>query len=134
MELYYSRVDTSRLLHLVCRKAEFRSGRVNLADPREYLQLAALRLERGTTFRAHKHRLGAKATEIAQESWVVIEGAVEAMFYDLDDRLLGTSTLEPGDASLTFYGGHNYRCLRDAFVYEFKTGPYLGQELDKEFL
>jgi hypothetical protein len=36
---------------------------------------------------------------------------------------------------MTFRGGHNYLILEDdTIVYEYKTGPYLGQELDKVFL
>jgi hypothetical protein len=43
--------------------------------------------------------------------------------------------LEPGDISLTLHGGHNYVALEeDTLVYEFKTGPYLGQEKDKVFI
>ena len=42
--------------------------------------------------------------------------------------------LETGDVSITLYGGHTYTILEDALVYEFKTGPYTGQENDKIFL
>ena len=57
------------------------------------------------------------------------------MFYDIDGTLLTTSDLLPGDASMTFQGGHNYLILEDdTVVYEYKTGPYQGQELDKVFL
>ena len=42
--------------------------------------------------------------------------------------------LNQGDISLTFEGGHTYTILEDARVYEYKTGPYEGVELDKVFL
>lgn len=43
--------------------------------------------------------------------------------------------LKPGDCSITLYGGHNYVSLEEhTLVYEYKTGPYLGQEKDKAFL
>ena len=55
--------------------------------------------------------------------------------YDLDDTILATPTLKQGDASFTLYGGHTYEILEDdTLVYEFKTGPYEGQILDKEFI
>ena len=39
------------------------------------------------------------------------------------------------DASFTLYGGHNYLFLEDnTIVYEYKTGPYKGQSMDKVFL
>ena len=40
-----------------------------------------------------------------------------------------------GDFSVTLYGGHNYEILeKNTFVYEYKTGPYYGVKLDKEFI
>jgi len=43
--------------------------------------------------------------------------------------------LTPGDASFTLYGGHTYKILEEnTIVYEYKTGPYEGQKLDKRFL
>jgi hypothetical protein len=36
---------------------------------------------------------------------------------------------------MTFEGGHTYEALEDdTVVYEYKTGPYQGQESDKIFL
>ena len=72
---------------------------------------------------------------IAQESWVVIKGAVIVKMYDLDDALIATPILKAGDCSMTFQGGHTYEILEDdTIVYEYKTGPYKGQENDKEFI
>ena len=65
----------------------------------------------------------------------VISGLVKVFFYDLDDALLYTTKLKPGDASITLEGGHTYEILSDeTLVYEYKTGPYQGQALDKVFL
>mgnify|MGYP003674399210 FL=1 len=56
--------------------------------------------------------------------------------YDIDNTtILATPILEAGDASFTLYGGHTYEILEEnTIVYEYKTGPYEGQELDKRFL
>jgi len=89
----------------------------------------------GKTFRPHAHIKQVRTTDIAQESWVVIRGEVEAILYDLDDAVLEKVVLEPGDCSITFGGGHTYTALREGTqVYEFKTGPYQGQKLDKRFI
>ena len=86
-------------------------------------------------FKAHKHITHEKTTDIAQESWVVLSGSVRATLYDLDDSIITEETLNAGDLSMTFRGGHNYLATSpNTFVYEFKTGPYLGQELDKTFI
>jgi len=40
-----------------------------------------------------------------------------------------------GDASFTLGGGHNYLILEEGtIVYEYKTGPYEGQLMDKVFI
>ena len=134
MEKFFSKVQSGKLLHIVYRGSDLAAKRINLTDPAEFLQVAGLRLAAGDTFRAHKHIPIQRVTTITQESWVVIRGTVIACLFDLDDALLAEVPLHAGDLSITFYGGHTYRCSEDALVYEFKTGPYLGLESDKVFI
>jgi len=66
---------------------------------------------------------------------VIISGKVKAILYDLDDTIISEPVLDTGDVSITLYGGHTYEILEDdTLVYEYKTGPYLGPEKDKEFI
>ena len=130
-----SKVSENTLLHLVNRKHEI-VDRTNVAPDHEFLQLATLRMEKGKTFKPHKHiwKPGSNVV-IAQESWIVVQGRVKVFFYDVDDTLLTTEILEPGDCSMTFQGGHTYEILEDdTIVYEYKTGPYTGIENDKVFI
>ena len=136
MEHVYSKVDPKVLCHQVIRLDDIQD-RHNVSTDDQFLQLATLRMNTGHTFRAHQHiwRPTPVSEIIAQESWVVIQGRVQVMFYDTDGALLHTSVLNAGDASMTFRGGHNYLILKDdTVVYEYKTGPYQGQALDKVFL
>jgi len=136
MEQIYSRVDPGVLCHLVNRLSDI-TDRTNVSTDDQFLQLATLRMNEGHTFRAHQHIWRSTPVDqiIAQESWVVIQGRVQVFFYDTDGKLLTTTELAPGDASMTFQGGHNYLILEDdTVVYEYKTGPYQGQALDKVFL
>jgi hypothetical protein len=134
MEKIYSKVKPDVLLHLINRLDEI-EGRTDVAPVEEFLQLATLKMHKGQTFKAHKHITLMKETNIAQESWLVVRGSVKCIFYDLDDTIIAEPILKPGDCSMTFRGGHNYLILEDdTIVYEYKTGPYLGQQLDKEFL
>lgn len=134
----YSKVD-GRLLHQVqwLKDIEKReSQREDIVDEKQFIQCSSLKMQQGTTFRPHKHiwKPGEEKV-IAQESWVVIRGMVKCMFYDINDKLLEVIILEPGDVSFTYEGGHNYEIMEDdTIVYEYKTGPYKGQELDKTFL
>jgi len=136
MEKIYSKVQPGLLLHMINRLSEI-EGRTNVVDDDHFIQCATLRMEKGKTFRPHKH-IEKKRTherQIAQESWVVIKGHVKCIFYDIDDSIIAEPILCPGDASFTLYGGHTYLILEeDTVVYEYKTGPYEGQKLDKTFL
>tara|TARA_Y100001937_G_C7013996_1_gene282298 strand:- start:295 stop:714 length:420 start_codon:yes stop_codon:yes gene_type:complete len=139
MEKIYSKIQPNKLLHVVHRLTDVinrKSQRVDLINEDEFIQCSSLKMPRGTTFKAHKHIWkNGEDNVIAQESWVVITGSVKCYFYDLDDTLLETVTLFVGDSSFTLSGGHNYEILEDnTIVYEYKTGPYKGQELDKTFI
>ena len=129
----YSKIEPQILLHLVYRLSEV-DGRTNISPDEEFLQLASMKMKKGQTFKAHKHIVFEKKTDIAQESWLVIKGSVKCFLYDLDDKIIAEPILYPGDCSMTFRGGHNYLILEeDTIAYEFKTGPYLGQQLDKVY-
>ena len=92
-------------------------------------------MNKGKTFLPHKHIIKEKITDIAQESWLVYEGKVKCTFYDLDDSILDEPIIEKGGISITLRGGHNYLIMSDnTTVLEYKTGPYLGQEFDKQFI
>ena len=132
----YSKIEEDKLLHMVNRVEDI-VGRKDIIPESNFLQLATLRMELGKTFRPHKHIWKDSASDkvIAQESWIVVQGSVKCFFYDLDDSLLHTCVLMPGDCSITLEGGHNYEILEeDTVVYEYKTGPYQGQALDKRFI
>ena len=136
MEKIYSKVQPERLLHIINRLEDI-EGRQDIVPVDNFIQCATLKMENGKTFPPHKHITKDRHynEQIAQESWVVMNGAVICKFYDLDDTLISEPVLKPGDASFTLYGGHTYEILEnDTIVYEYKTGPYEGQKLDKVFL
>lgn len=127
---------TGQLLHQVvrCEKESGKTQREDICAQFEGLQLAKLHLQSGQTFKAHKHNYSPRVIPAAQESWVVISGKVTAFYYDLDGKQIMETELCPGDVSITFAGGHNYRADVDSYVYEFKTGPYYGHEVDKTII
>ena len=136
MEKIYSKVVPSKLLHLIVRKEEITPGRQDIVPEENFIQCSILNMEKGKTFKPHKHIWKERTRNvIAQESWIVLQGSVKCIFYDIDDAIVAEPILYPGDASFTLEGGHNYLILEDnTLVYEYKTGPYEGQALDKTFL
>ena len=136
MEKIYSKIN-GRLLHQIIRLEEITPGRINLSEDDKYIQCAALNLPKNQTFKPHKHNINPRNEQnyIPQESWCVIKGSVKCIFYDIDDNIIAEPILNAGDASFTYFGGHNYFILEeDTIVYEYKTGPYLGQSSDKTFI
>jgi cupin fold WbuC family metalloprotein len=136
MEKIFSKVDTKKLLHIITRKEDIIPGRIDIVPEDNFIQCSMLNLENNKTFKPHKHIWKERTKNvIAQESWVVIQGSVKCILYDIDDTIIAESILKPGDASFTLEGGHNYLILEDnTLVYEYKTGPYEGQTFDKTFI
>ena len=136
MEKIYSKIN-GELLHQIVRLDDVVSGRIDLSTYNNYLQCAALKLPKGYTFKPHKHNVNPRHDEnyIPQESWCVIRGKVQCIFYDIDDTIITEPILSAGDVSFTFSGGHNYLILEeDTIVYEYKTGPYFVKKIDKTFI
>ena len=138
IEKIYSKINPNKLLHMVYRiDKNATDSRLNLISEENFLQCSVLNLKKNQTFKPHKHIEKERnyINQIAQESWLVIKGRVKCIYYDIDDNILSESILNPGDASFTLYGGHNYFVLEDdTLVYEYKTGPYEGLEMDKQFI
>ena len=136
MEKIYSKVETDKLLHVINRLDEI-NGRTEVIPENNFIQCSTLKMEKDKTFPPHKHITKDRhyPEQIAQESWIVIKGSVKCIVFDIDDQIIATPILYPGDASFTLYGGHTYEILEeDTIVYEYKTGPYEGQSLDKKFI
>ena len=127
---------SNKVIHKVIKPNLDEASRLELIEPNHFIQCAYLRMEKGKTFRPHKHIWKEPSFDkmIAQESWVVIRGSVKVFFYDTDMTLLETHIINAGDSSFTLEGGHTYELLEDdTLVYEYKTVPYEGQEKDKVF-
>ena len=136
MKKIYSKIEPNKLFHIIVRKDDLVKGRTEVVSEEHFIQCALLNMEKDKTFKPHKHIWKNRTRDvIAQESWVVIQGKVKCTFFDIDDNIIEEPILEAGDASFTLEGGHTYTILEDdTLVYEYKTGPYEGQELDKVFI
>ena len=130
----YSKVEPELLLAIVNLLNEIK-GREDLTNPCEILQVARI-FEDKKFYRPHAHL--PKKVEylgVTQESMVVIKGWLRCYIYDLDDSIISIRELTPGDCIINFAGGHAYEVMEsNTFFYEFKSGPYYGQEQDKVFI
>ena len=137
MEKIFSIKNPSVLLHIIYRLDEI-IDRTNISPDEQFLQVASMYFKKGgKKFRAHEHiwREPKSKKVIPQESWIVIRGSVKVFLYDLNGEIIKEDVIKAGDCSITFEGGHTYQINEDdTVVYEYKTGPYEGQENDKVFL
>lgn len=136
MERIYSKVVPGKLLHIIVHKEDLLPGRAEVVPEDHFIQCALLNMQQGKTFKPHRHIWKERTRNvIAQESWIVIQGSVKCTLFDIDNNLIAEPILKAGDASFTLEGGHTYTILEDStLVYEYKTGPYEGQALDKVFI
>tara|TARA_Y100000592_G_scaffold92709_1_gene154811 strand:+ start:297 stop:728 length:432 start_codon:yes stop_codon:yes gene_type:complete len=134
-EMIYSKCKEDLLLLAINRRSEITSDRIDMCPEKEYLQICTKSMSKGTTFRPHKHNELLRNTDYTQEAWIILEGSVEAKFWDVDDTIIYQTTLKGGDCAVVFRAGHSFEVLEDETVlYEIKTGPYYGVEKDKTFL
>ena len=135
MKKIYSNIEKDCLLLTLNRKADISEDRTDLSPEEEYLQCSTKSLTEGMIFKAHKHKELVRETNRTQEAWVLLSGKIRARFYDLDDSLILETVLTEGDCAVVFRAGHGFEVLKnDTILYEFKTGPYYGVEVDKTFI
>ena len=85
----YSKINSTKLLHIVVSRNDITNGRQDVIDEDNFLQCSILNLNKGKTFRPHKHIWKERLqNKITQESWVVISGSVKVSFYDTNDELI----------------------------------------------
>lgn len=131
-----SKVDGG-ILHTIFYSKDVSKKRKDVIAEDNQLQFSALELVKNHKFKPHFHiPKNIDYTEtIAQEAWVVIKGSIKATHYDIDENIINEEILNVGDVAITLRGGHTFEVLEeDTIIYEFKTGPYLGVELDKIFI
>lgn len=132
MKKVFSRIEPRKLILSSIKKGEITEYRSDISPEEEYLQVSARKIRKGVKVKAHRHIEVNRTSDITQESWIVLSGSIRGTFYDIDGSFLTELTLQEGDAVVLFRGGHSLEVLEDNTVfYEFKTGPYLGQENDK---
>lgn len=133
MERGYSKVEDKKLIYTILRMSDIDERRVDLSPSEEYIQACGRIVHKGTKVKAHKHLELERNINLTQEAWVIVKGKVLARFYDLDDSFICERQASSGDIICFYRGGHSLEVLEDGTVfYEFKNGPYLGVERDKE--
>ena len=124
----------SSLLHYIHFKNDFKN-RINISQESDALQVSSLTINKNKIFKPHYHKKCQKINNSTQECWIVIEGQIEATYYDIDNSIINTCILNPGDCSVTLNGAHVLKPLtNETKLYEIKNGPYLGHDQEIEYI
>lgn len=131
----YSKIKKKKLLHIFFRfKKKLQKN--NLTPPSEFLQVSVFKFKEKKIINPHKHLKHEiqKARRQIQESWILIKGKAKITYYDINKKILKTFDMNPGDISITFFGGHKLEILKKGTIlYEYKTGPYKGNSKDLKY-
>lgn len=128
----YSKISPDLLLSVIFQPGE--PGRTDLCDAKESLQVSYISSEKGSRTRAHRHKLIQRVTDVTQEAWIVVSGAILVGIYDTDMTRVGEWQINSGGCAILYSGGHDFQSLtEDTFIYEVKNGPYFGASADREY-
>ena len=132
MEKIFSKIDPKILLHIIHGKKDFLGPMYGLSSEDQYLQALCFMFPKDKEVFAHKHLEIDRVGGITQEAIIVVEGLLEATYYDLDGSQIKKIILKENDCTVTFRGGHSFKSLTEnTKFYEIKNGPYQGNEKDK---
>jgi len=132
MKKILSKINQDKLISTIIRKSDITGYREDLSPKSEFIQVSARKFEELIKVESHKHLKLDRETDRTQETWIIIQGAVKAKIFDLDDQLLLEEDLYSGDCIVLFRGGHSLEVLeKNTIMYEVKNGPYFGKLNDK---
>jgi hypothetical protein len=97
-----------------------------LTDEAESLQAGFVVHAAGDDVPRHFHRPLERRLIGTAEVVLVRSGRCAVDLYDEDLQLAESRELAPGDLVVLLRGGHGFRMLEDAVLFEVKQGPYTG--------
>lgn len=107
--------------------------RVFIGSPDKRLQFSIWNYGEGEVLQAHIHKERRRVIERTEESWIVMQGAIEASIFDEKKELIHTQKMQQGDYLISYRGGHGFKILEDnTIVIENKLGDFVDPVLDKE--
>ena len=121
----YSKKNKKILIACIYKTKKKIPNRLDLSPTNELLQASVIELKDNFNLKKHLHTQITRKTKGTQEIWIVMSGKIKVTFFDTDKVKISEKTLNKGDMSILFRGGHSLRCLKkNSIIYEIKNGPY----------
>ena len=125
--------DGETILAIIYRDSDWTPG-LNFPTPDElFVQAGCWQYPAGKRLAAHRHKVHQRSVTKTQEVAYVKRGRMRVCVYNDDKELAGEYELGTGDFVVLPNGGHGYEILEDdTQVLEFKNGPFIDVDVDKE--
>lgn len=122
-----------KLIACIYKSKKKINNRINLSPENELLQASIIKFDKKFILNRHFHKKVLRKTIGTQEIWIVMKGKLKVTFYGTDKNKICSKTLNKGDISILFRGGHKFETLeKNTIIYEIKNGPYItGKDLKK---
>ena len=98
------------------------------------LQLGVNSYKKGYKIKGHFHQKREIVVSNIQEVIYFKSGSAVVKLYDLNKKFIKSVSLSVGDLIFFVDGGHGFEMSEDTTLVEVKQGPYLGKDVDKEFI
>ena len=121
----YSKKNKNKLIACIYKAKKKTQNRLDLSPTNELLQAGVIKLKNNIDLKKHLHTQIVRKTKGTQEIWIVITGKIKVTFFDTNKVKISEKTLNKGDMSILYRGGHSLKCLKkNTIIYEIKNGPY----------
>lgn len=115
-------------LGAIVRSTYHNSGIGFFSEEKDGLQLGYMNRPDGHVIVPHTHNKIKREVYYTEEILFIRSGEVRVDFYDDNQQYIESHMVHSGDIVILKGGGHGFKVLERADIFEVKQGPYLGAQ------
>lgn len=115
-------------LGAIVRSTYHNSGIGFFSEENDGLQLGYMNRPDGHVIVPHTHNKIKREVYYTEEILFIRSGEVRVDFYDDNQQYIESHMVHSGDIVILKGGGHGFKVLERADIFEVKQGPYLGAQ------
>ena len=112
----------------IVRSTYHNSGIGFFSEEKDGLQLGYMNRPDGHVIVPHTHNKIKREVYYTEEILFIRSGEVRVDFYDDNQQYIESHMVHSGDIVILKGGGHGFKVLERADIFEVKQGPYLGTQ------
>ena len=110
----------------IVRSTYHSSGIGFFSEENDGLQLGYMNRPDGYVIAPHTHNKIKREVYFTEEILFILSGMVRVDFYDDNQQYIESHIARGGDIVILKAGGHGFKVIERADIFEVKQGPYLG--------